>query len=111
MQGLQRGITWEQHLMHLKKSEDELKKELRSQAERQVRTRMGLQRFLEEDGVKATDSEVEKVILARQARMSEKEKQSHKESFKKGSRGWHESEHRVKISKWIDAKLKELVSN
>ena len=109
MQGLQRGITWENHLLHLKKSEDELKKEMHPQAERQVRMRLGIQKFLEIDKVTADEKQIEQNIQATLARMNEQDRQKKEKLFEKGERGWREAENRVRVGKWISQKLEELV--
>ncbi|MBI5414902.1 trigger factor [Candidatus Peregrinibacteria bacterium] len=108
-QVLQRGMTWEAHLMHLKKSEDEIRKELHSQAEKQVKARMGIQEFLERDGVKIDEKEIEEEVMKVFSRMSESDRAQKAEHFQKGARGWKEAENKLRITKWVDGKLAELI--
>lgn len=109
MEGLQQGITWENHLTHLKKTEDELKKDLREQAEKQVRTRLGIQGFLEKENITASKKDIEASVAARLSRLNEKDRAKQEPLFAPGNRGWVESEHRVRVHNWIASKLKELV--
>lgn len=107
MQGLQQGLTWENQLMHLKKSETELKKDFRSQAEDQVRMRLGVQKFLEKDAVSASDEDIQKEVNYTLSRLNEKQRAQQKSLFQKGARGWQEAENRVRVSKWIEEKIEK----
>ncbi len=107
MQGLQQGITWENHLMHLKKSEEDLKKELRSQAEKQSTTRLGIQKFIAEEGKKISDTDIQKEVNLLLQRTPEEKQAEQKQKLQKGAEGWKNIENKIKVQKWMDEKISE----
>ncbi len=109
MQGLQRGITWENQLVHMKKSEEEIKKGMRAQAEKQVRIRIGIQKSLEMEHIAVEEKEIEGEVTRVTSRMREDDRKEKAGLFVKGEKGWREAEHRLRVGKWIDGKLAELV--
>lgn len=55
----QQGLEWEQYLTHLKKTEDDFKKDHRKTAEDRILARLGVQRILKEAEIEASDEETE----------------------------------------------------
>jgi trigger factor len=56
------GLEWDKYLEELKKTEDELKKELTGQAEKRVRAFLVLREIAKKENIEATEEEVEKEI-------------------------------------------------
>ncbi len=115
MQGLQQGLPWEKYLEVMKKTEDELKAEMKKDAEKAVLSRLGLQAMIKEDDeITVSEEEIEKEValeLARidaqavQQKRKPEEVAERKASFQKGYDGWAQVENRLHIRKFFDKYL------
>ncbi len=115
MQGLQQGLPWEKYLEVLKKTEDELKKEMQKDAEKAVLSRLGLQAMIKEDSeITVSEEEIETEIAlelaridaqAQQKGVKKEEIEARKSSFQKGHDGWAQVENRLNIRKFFDKHL------
>ena len=56
------GMKFEDYLAHLKKTEEEIRKELRKEAEKRLKLRFGLNEIMEKEKIEVSDTEVEDEI-------------------------------------------------
>lgn len=84
------GIKWADYLLHLKKSEEELRRDWRDQAENRVRIALCLHEIANQEKIEPTEEEIETEAnryLARFQTADEAEKNIDVESLKEYSRG------------------------
>ncbi|MEI7510831.1 MAG: trigger factor [Candidatus Peregrinibacteria bacterium] len=105
LQGLQAGMPWEQYLANMKKTEDDLKKELRKDAESTVLSRLGLQKLLEENNITVEEKDVLEEVSFTIARLPKPEQEKRAKHYRKGHSGWTEVENRLKIRKFFKEQL------
>jgi len=115
MQGLQQGMPWEKYLEMMKKTEEELAKEMKKDAEKAVLSRLGLQAMIkEDDSIVVSDAEIEEEVAMELAKIESQaaernakpeELESKKSSFQKGNDGWAQVENRLNIRKFFDKYL------
>jgi len=106
MQGLQAGLPWEKHLANLKKTEEELRADLRADAEKATLSRLGLQQLTREDDIVVTDEEIQAEIEGVLAQTPEKDKAKKTASLQKGQDGYLQVVNRLNIRKVFDKLLK-----
>lgn len=58
----QKGLKFEDYLKYIKKSEDELRKEMRKEAVKRITLRFGLHKIIEQEGIKVDEKEVDAEI-------------------------------------------------
>jgi len=117
IQGLQRGFTSDKYLEVLKKTEQELKDEMKKDAEKTVLSRLGLQAMIrKDDDIKVSDEEIELEISkelsridlqAKQQKLKKEDIEVQKASFKKGADGWFKVENRMNIRKFFEKHLRK----
>lgn len=106
MQGLQGGMPWKKHLENMKKTEEELRKDLRKDAEKATLSRLGLQQMTREDDIVVTDEEIQREIEGILAQTPEKDKAKKMASFEAGKDGYLQVVNRLNIRKVFDKFLK-----
>lgn len=78
----EQGINWEQYLTHIKKTEDDFKKEHRKSAEERIIARLGVQYILKDAKIAVSDDELSARISEIIAQYPEKEQAKTKEYYK-----------------------------
>lgn len=106
MQGLQAGMPWEKQLEHMKKTEDELKKELLEDAKKAVLSRVGLQELVKTEKMESTDEEIQQEIDAELAQTPEKDRKKAEHSFLPNHDGYLKIVNRLQIRKVFEKFLK-----
>ncbi len=106
MQGLQAGMPWEKHLENMKKTEEELKKELRGEAEKATLSRLGLQELTRTEKVEVSEEEIQAEIAGALAQTPEKDRKNAEHSYKPGHDGHLKIVNRLHIRKVFDKFLK-----
>ena len=106
MQGLQGGMPWEKHLANMKKTEEELRSELRPDAEKATLSRLGLQQMTREDDIEVSDEEIQAEIDGVLAQTPEKDKAAKTASMRVGQDGYLQVVNRLNIRKVFDKFLK-----
>ncbi len=106
MQGLQGGMPWEKYLEHMKKTEEVLRKELRSEAEKATKSRLGLQQLTREDDISVSDAEISEEIAGIISQTPEKDQAKKSASLKPGQDEYLQIVNRLNIRKVFDKLLK-----
>lgn len=106
MQGLQQGIPWEKYLETMKKTEDDIKKEVRGDAEKRVRQRLIIDAMLQKEKIGVDASIVVKESEIQLSRLNEEQQKEQEKEFAKGGKKYHHIEYMIKIDtllrKYID---------
>ena len=107
LQGLQQGMPWEKYLVHLKKSEADLQQDFLPQAEKQVRTRLGLQNLLAQNPIDIPTTEISAEMERLQAKLPKEQQEKRAAEFAPQGRAWREAENRLRLMKWLEQKIAE----
>lgn len=97
MQGLQMGLPWEKYLEMTQKTEAQVREEMISQAEKTVKSRLGLKKLLEEQDISIDESEIHMEIARELAMVSKNQRAEKEHFFAKGNEGWISIENRLQI--------------
>lgn len=79
------GLTWEQYLTHLKKTDADFAKDYRKPAEERLLARLGVNQIIKEEKVEAAEADVEKRINEMAAQYPEDQRKKVLDYYKKGS--------------------------
>ena len=102
------GMEWAKYLEASKKTEEELRKEMRVEAEKRVKIRLILDKLVVTEKVEADEKEVEAAIEREAARHPESQKNNVRESFAIGSMNRTRLQHQLKIIKLLSDLIKKL---
>lgn len=94
--------TWEKHLTLLKKTEEEVRKDLQKQAEKNVLMRLAFQEVLHENKPQVADNEVEKRIADALSALPADQKASAAKHFAPGGNGREEILWEITVEKFFD---------
>ncbi|MBI5411745.1 trigger factor [Candidatus Peregrinibacteria bacterium] len=84
----EQGVTWEQYLRHIKKTEADFFKDNRPQAEKNLIARLGVQTLIKEAKITVDDKEIEAKIQELIGSYPESERKKVTEYYQKGSKGY-----------------------
>lgn len=102
------GMTWDKYLEALKKTEEDIRKEMRPEAEKRVKVRFILDKLVETEKVEAPESELEAAIEREAARYPESQKKEVRESFVAGSPNRLRLQQQLKVIKLLSDMIKTL---
>ena len=102
------GMEWEKYLEATKKSEEDLKKEMRVEAEKRVKVRLILDKLVETENPAVEEKEVESAIEAEAARHPESQKKEVRAAFAAGTPNRLRLQHQLKIIKLLTDLIKKL---
>lgn len=105
MQGLYSGTPWKKHLENMKKTEEELREELKKDAKKAVLSRLGLQEMIQKEKIVVSEEEMKIEIEQELAKVKPEEKSEKEHSFEKGHEGWMQIENRLQIRKFFEKYL------
>lgn len=108
MQGLYSGMPWEKHLENMKKTEEELREELKKDAKKAVLSRLGLQEMIQQEKISISDEEMKAEIAKELEKVKPEEKDAKAHSFEKGHEGWAQIENRLQIRVFFEKHLGKL---
>lgn len=95
------GLTWEQYLQHIKKTDDDFSKDHRKPAEERLLARLGVNQIIKEEKVEASDEEVEKKVRELAENYPEDQRDKVMEYYKKGSEGYRMLKNNLSADKLI----------
>ena len=101
------GLTWEQYLKHIKKTDDDFAKDYRKPAEERLLARLGVNQIIKEEKVEASDEEVEKSINEQAAAYPEDQQKSVLDYYKKGSEAYKTLKNNLSADKLINMFVEE----
>jgi len=96
------GLEWEQYLSHIKKTEDDFKKDRRKDAEQRVIAKLGVQHIIKDANVHATDEEVNAKIEEIASRYPEDQRKKIIEHYKNDKEAFRYLKNNLSADKLID---------
>ncbi|MBN2095906.1 trigger factor [Candidatus Peregrinibacteria bacterium] len=98
----QQGLSWEQYLGHIKKTEDDFKKDHRKGAEERVLARLGIQHIIKDADLKVEEQEVDKKIQEIISQYPEEQQKMARDHFEKDDNARRNIRHNMAADKLID---------
>lgn len=98
----QQGLTWEQYLQHIKKTEDNFRKDHRKSAEERILARLGIQHIIKAEKFEVTDAEVKDKITKIVSRYPAEQRQMAQEHFEKDENAAKNIEYNLRADKLIE---------
>jgi len=98
----QQGLSWEQYLQHVKKTEDDFKKDHRKGAEERVLARLGIQHIIKDADLKVEEGEVDKKIEEVINQYPPEQQKAAREHFEKDENARRNFRHNMAADKLID---------
>ena len=79
----QQGMEWDKYLEHIKKTEDDFKKDMKNPAEERIKARLGVQEVIKEAKIEVSDKEVEEKMEEMLKKYPEDQQKQAREQFEK----------------------------
>jgi len=98
----QQGLTWEQYLQHIKKTDEDFGKDHKKAAENRLLARLGVTHILKDAKIKVEDAEVDKKLDEMIARYPKEQQKHAKEHYKKDSDGYRSLKNNMAADKLIE---------
>ena len=95
------GLTWEQYLQHIKKTDEDFAKDHQKPAEERLLARLGVNQIIKEEKVETSDAEVDKRIQEITANYPEEQKKQVLEHYKKDSEAYRALKNNMSADKLI----------
>jgi len=108
MQGLQQGMPWEKYLEKSGKTEEEVKKEVRKDAEERVRNRIIIQQIIKAEGFLANEVEIQARADARFQQVPKDKQKDHEADYKKGGKAYIQIENIMLVEQVFSMYLGEV---
>ncbi len=102
------GMDFAKYLEQTKKTEEELRKELRGESENRVKVRLILDKLVETEKPEVKDEEVDEAIEKQAANHPESQKKEVRESFAAGTPNRMRLQHQLKVIKLLSELIKTL---
>ena len=97
----QQGLTWEQYLTHVKKTEEDFAEDHRKGAQERLLARLGVNEIIKQEKVKATDEDVEAKIQEMALKYSDEEWTEVLDYYKKDSEAYRQLKNNLSADKLI----------
>ncbi|MBU0577430.1 trigger factor [Patescibacteria group bacterium] len=98
----QQGLTWEQYLQHIKKTEEDFAKDHRKPAEERLLARLGVTHIIRDSKLEVKDKEVDKKIDELSARYPKEQQKQFREHYKEGSDAYRNLKNNMAADLLID---------
>lgn len=95
------GMTWEQYLQHIKKSDEDFAQDHRKPAEERLIARLGVNQIIREEKVEAADADVDNRIHEMAASYPDEQRAKVIEYYKKGSEAYRGLKNNMSADKLI----------
>ncbi len=96
------GLTWEQYLAHLKKTDAEFAKDHQKTAEERIRGRLGVQHIMKEAKIEVSPEEVEVKVAEIIAALPQEDRKRATEWYKRGTEAWVSLKNNLAADKLIN---------
>lgn len=96
------GLTWEQYLSHIKKTDDDFAKDHRKPAEERLLARLGVNQIINAEKVETADEDVDKRIAEMVGNYPDEQKQKVLEYYKKDSEAYRALKNNMSADKLIN---------
>jgi trigger factor len=97
----QQGLSWEQYLNHIKKTDEDFEQDHRKAAEDRLLARLGVNKIIKEEKVQVTDEEVKKKIEELISQYPENARSQVQEHYKEGSEAFNQLKNNMAADKLI----------
>ena len=101
------GLTWEQYLQHIKKTDEDFAKDHRKPAEERLLARLGVNQIIREEKIEASDDDVEKRVQEVVAMYPPEQKDKVLEYYKKGGEAYRMLKNNLSADKLINMFIEE----
>jgi len=98
----EQGLTWEQYLKHIKKTDEDFAKDHRKGAEERLLARLGIQFILKDAKIEVSDEEVAKKVEEMAAKYPENVRKQVHDHYKSGTDGWRSLKNNLAADKLIN---------
>jgi trigger factor len=98
----QQGLTWEQYLQHIKKSEEDFAKDHQKAAEERLMARLGVNEIIRSENIHASDEDTDKRIQEMAAKYPEESRKQVLEYYKKDSENYRQLKNSLSADKLIN---------
>lgn len=99
------GLSFQDYLKHIKKTEEELRESFSKEAENRIKLQLGINEIAKLEKIEIPDEDVEIEISKMLERYDKKEQDTIKKKFEKGTEGFRNLQHRLKMQKAINTIL------
>ncbi|MDH5596650.1 MAG: hypothetical protein OEY44_00985, partial [Candidatus Peregrinibacteria bacterium] len=96
------GLSWEQYLSHIKKTDEDFAKDHQKGAEERLMARLGVNQIIREEKIEASDEDVDKKIQEMVAAYPEDSKEKVLEHYKNGSEAYRQLKNNLSADKLIN---------
>ena len=101
------GLTWEQYLQHIKKSDEDFAKDHRKPAEERLLARLGVTQIIREEKIEVSDDEVEQRVREISKAYPAEQQSKVLEYYKKGSEAYRGLKNNMSADKLINMFVEE----
>ncbi len=102
------GMDWQKYLEQVKKTEEEIRKEMRNEAEKRIKVRLILDKLVETEKIEIEEKNLEAEIEKQAAQYPESQKRDVRKNFAAGSTNRIRLQHQLKVTKLLDELIKTL---
>ena len=101
------GLTWEQYLQHIKKTDEDFAKDHRKPAEERLLARLGVNQIIREEKIEVPDEDVDKRVQEIVAMYPPEQKEKVMEYYKKDSEAYRGLKNNMSADKLINMFVEE----
>ena len=98
----QQGLEWDKYLEHIKKTEEDFKKDHTKDAEQRVIAKMGVQHIIKDAEISASEEEADAKVEEMAANYPEDQKEKVLDHYKKGGNAYRMLKHNLAADKLIN---------
>ena len=98
----QQGLTWEQYLAHIKKTEEDFEKDHKKAAEERLIARLGVHHIIKDSKIKVEDAEVEKKLDEMVESYPKEQHKAFRDHYKKDSDPYRNLKNSMAADRLID---------
>jgi trigger factor len=102
---LYQGLSFDEYLKHIKKTEEEFKESLQKEAEERIKLQLGISEVKKLENIDVEDKEVEEEINKILERYDKKEQDEARKKFAKGTQGFASVKHKLAMQKTLNTIL------
>lgn len=106
MGGLQQGMPWEKYLEAVKKTEEELRKEMKKDAEKRVKYRLIIQAIIKKEKFPIDEKEVHTAAHQSLSRLKPEDQKAQHDSYHPGGKNYEQIKNMFLVNKVFDLFLK-----
>ncbi len=107
MGGLQQGYPWEKYLEAMKKTEEDIRKEIKDEAEKRVKYRLIIQEIIQKEELSSDEKEVESRAKHSFSHLKPEQKDKIKKAYEKGGEKYEQIRNMILVGKVFNSFLGE----